>query len=392
VTTGRAGYDGAINSAASGPVVLPNLTGTVSISGTPTVGLALTAGTGGLNGTGAISYQWVRGATAAGAFENISGATGAAYTPAAEDLGKYIRVTAGREGYNGAISSAATGPVEWPPLTGTVSISGTPTVELALTAGTGSLGGTGAISYQWARGATTGGAFANIAGATGATYTLTAADLGKYVRVTVSRAENTGTRTSAAAGPVEWPLTGTVDISGTPEVGSVLTANTGSLDGAGAISYKWQRSNSAAGPFADISGATGATYTLANADRGKHIRVTVTRAERSGTISSNTLKVPGVNFTVDTWINEDGNLLSDAPEDFIVISKSAHESLTVTAAQGMGNIRWRLNGTELSALRGQQKITIEAASYVPGFYNLSMYAEKTGGIPYQINITFVVDN
>jgi uncharacterized repeat protein (TIGR02543 family) len=285
-----------------------------------------------------------------------------------------------------------------PSLTGTVGISGTAKAGEVLTANTGSLGGTGAISYQWERGDSANGAFADIAGAIDATYTLTAADHGKYVRVTVSRAGYDGAKSSAASGPVaaaDLPaLTGSVSITETPKVGLALTANTGGLGGTGAISYQWERSDTAAGGFTPIAGATGASYTLVTADLGQYVRVTASRAGYSGTTSSNTLKVPGVDgaFTVTTWIANDGTLLSDAPEDFIVISKSAQETLTMTAAAGLGNIKWSLNGTELTALRGAPAIAIGAASYIPGFYNLSMYAEKTGGIPYQINITFVVDN
>jgi uncharacterized repeat protein (TIGR02543 family) len=396
VTASRAGYSGTVSSAATGPVALPDLAGTVGITGTAKVGETLTANTDSLGGTGTISYQWAQGDTATGTFADISGATNETYTLTAADQGKYVRATASRAGHSGAISSAATGPVEaLPPLTGTVSVTGTAKEAETLTANTDSLGGTGTISYRWERGDTTDGTFTPIPGATRASYTLTAADSDKYVRVTASRAGHSGAISSAASGPVEGlpPLTGTVSLTGTPEVGEVLTADTGSLDGDGAISYLWQRGNTETGAFANIAEATSETYTPVAADSLKYIRVTASRTGYSGTISSEPLKIPGGDgeFEVVTWIADDGTLLSNAPEDFIVISKSAQENLTVTAAAGLGNIRWRLNGTELSALRDEQAITIEAASYIPGFYNLSMYAERTG-VPYQINITFVVDN
>jgi hypothetical protein len=63
----------------------------------------------------------------------------------------------------------------------------------------------------------------------------------------------------------------------------------------------------------------------------------------------------------------------------------------VTAAAGLQNIKWFLNGAEFLTLRGVQEITIESLSYIPGCYYLSLYAEKDGR-PYQINATFVVDN
>jgi hypothetical protein len=188
-------------------------------------------------------------------------------------------------------------------------------------------------------------------------------------------------------------LTGTVGITGTPKVGEVLTADTGGLDGAGAISHRWQRGDSSGGPFTDIAGAVNQTYTPAAADQGKYVRVTVSRAENSGTVSSAALRIPGTegSFSIATWIDESGTLLSDAPENHIVISKSGRDTLTVTAAVGLDNIKWFLNGAEFLTLRDAPAITIEALSYVPGFYYLSLYAERAG-VPYQINTTFVVDN
>ncbi|MDR1468766.1 MAG: leucine-rich repeat protein [Spirochaetaceae bacterium] len=92
----------------------PALIGPVSArseDGTPQVGLAITADTGGLYGTGAFTYQWQRGGTAGGNFTNIDGATEASYTPVAGDVGKYIRVVVGLAGYSGTQTSAAAGPV-----------------------------------------------------------------------------------------------------------------------------------------------------------------------------------------------------------------------------------------------------------------------------------------
>jgi hypothetical protein len=400
VTVSRSGHSGAISSDATGSVMaadLPALTGTVTVSGTEKVGEVLTANTGSLDGTGAISYQWQRRASADSGFENIAGAANAAYTLAAEDQGKYVRVTVSRAGNNGTISSVAAGPVALPALSGTVTVSGTAAVGETLTANTGSLGGAGAISYQWQRGDSANGAFADIAGAFDASYTLDAADLGKYVRLTVGRSGHSGTISSVAAGPVAAAtlpaLTGMVAISGTVKVGETLTADIGSLGGSGTISYRWERSASETGGFENIPGATNGAYTPVAADGGKYLRVAASRAGNSGTIRSVSVKVPGTggSFAVATWIGADGTLLDNAPEDRIVISKSAGETLAVTAASGMNNIKWFLGGAELTSLRGAQVIAIKAALYVPGFYYLSMYAEKAG-VPYQINITFVVDN
>ena len=69
-------------------------------------------------------------------------------------------------------------------------------------------------------------------------------------------------------------------ITGTAQVGQTLTANIDALGGSGAVSYQWQRGDSADGGFTDISENAGeARYTLTNADLGKYLRVRARRAE-----------------------------------------------------------------------------------------------------------------
>ena len=87
----------------------PDLEGTVSISGTASVGQTLEADISGLQGSGSVSCLWKSGGTA-GTVDTIIGA-GASYLLTAADLGKYITVTASRAGYSGSKTSAAIGPV-----------------------------------------------------------------------------------------------------------------------------------------------------------------------------------------------------------------------------------------------------------------------------------------
>ncbi|MDR2575226.1 MAG: glycoside hydrolase family 5 protein [Treponema sp.] len=74
-------------------------------------------------------------------------------------------------------------------------------------------------------------------------------------------------------------LTGTVSISGTAQVGQTLTAVTISLGGTGTISYQWKRGS------ANI-GANSRTYQVQTADVGLTIKVTVTRAGCTGSVTS----------------------------------------------------------------------------------------------------------
>jgi hypothetical protein len=72
------------------------------------------------------------------------------------------------------------------------------------------LEGSGTLTYQWERGDSADGEFAVITGANNASYTPHATnDLGKYIRVTVSRAGYKGTKTAVtaaavAAAPITW--------------------------------------------------------------------------------------------------------------------------------------------------------------------------------------------
>ena len=69
--------------------------GTVTIWGTPSGGEPLTTTLA--DGDGPVSnltWQWARGSTATGMFDNITGATSDSYTPVATDVAHYLKVTA----------------------------------------------------------------------------------------------------------------------------------------------------------------------------------------------------------------------------------------------------------------------------------------------------------
>src|SRR3954470_25074666 len=98
--------------------------------------------------------------------------------------------------------------------------------------------------------------------------------------VTVLAVAGFSTAASDAAPTNQSPPT----ISGTPTVGSVLTATSGSWNGTTPInySYQWRRCGQNGGSCSNISGANKSTYTLKTADRGNTLRVRVTARNADG--------------------------------------------------------------------------------------------------------------
>lgn len=72
-------------------------------------------------------------------------------------------------------------------------------------------------------------------------------------------------------------------LSGTAQVGSTLLTTNGTWTGSPtSYTYEWQRSASANGTFAAISGATASSYVVTSSDVGQYIRVTVRAQNASG--------------------------------------------------------------------------------------------------------------
>jgi hypothetical protein len=178
-------------------------------------------------------------------------------------------------GISTSVDSSPTATVP-PALTGTVSISGVPVVGQTLTANTGALDGSGTISYQWRRGGT------NISGANSSTYVLVAADAGSTITVTVTRSGYTSSVTSSPTATITFPpLYGSVTIDGICAPGYIIEVVT-NLDGNGTISYTWNRTLNGI----TTTVGTNLTYYVSSSDVGSYISVTVTRSDRSGSVTS----------------------------------------------------------------------------------------------------------
>lgn len=148
-----------------------------------------------------------------------------------------------------------------------------------------------AFSYGWLRCNALGGSCVSIGGATAATYTPVAADVGFTLRGAVTASggpalstEATQVVKAANLGPViaGGTTVATVAanmpaITGTLQVGQVLTSTPGTWAGtAVTISRQWLRCSGTGDQCVAITGATAATYTAVAADRNLRLRVRVT--------------------------------------------------------------------------------------------------------------------
>ena len=252
--------------------------------------------------TGYVILRRDRAIHPTGTFVTITGDTGSADTAYTDDTvepdREYVyRIKAINE--HGQVSEMSdwvrgftpAAPPTDSPATGEPTISGTVRVGQTLTVDTSGIADADGLNnavfaYQWLSDD------ADIGGATGSTYTLVDDDEGRTIKVRVTVTDDVGnetTLTSAATEAVEakrnTAATGRPIISGTVRVGETLTADTtgiGDADGLANVSYSYQWVVTDGGAYIDISGETGATYTLVSADRGLYILVRVSFANDAG--------------------------------------------------------------------------------------------------------------
>ena len=223
-----------------GPVQNSPATGAPTISGTAQVGQTLTADTSGIVDDDGLddvsySYQWIRndGSTDA----DILGKTGPTYVLSNDDVGKTIKVRVSftdDANNNESLTSAATAAAMArpnSPATGAPTISGTAQVGETLAASTTGIADSDGLtnvsySYQWLADD------AEIEDATGSTYEVSVADVGKSIKVRVTFTDdrnNAETLTSA--------VTATVAAKPDPLTAS-LSNNPASHDGSAGFTFE----------------------------------------------------------------------------------------------------------------------------------------------------------
>jgi hypothetical protein len=101
--------------------------------------------------------------------------------------------------------------------------------------------------------------------------------------------------------------------------------------------------------------------------------------------------VPGkADIVIAAWVDEDGNLIT-GNQGPVSISKTAEDTVTVTAAAELENIQWSIDTVPIGPPRGTAgSITIEAANYPVGTYILGLLAYKNG-VPYSTTLEVRID-
>ena len=254
-------------------------------------------------------------------------------------------------------------------------VAGTAKVGKKLTAKAGEWKPTNAtLSYAWViKGVTVG---------TSSSYTIAPADLGSTIALTVT-ATKAGyaplTKTSKSTAKV---AKGTVTapkqkLTGTTKVGSTLTAVVGAWKPASAtLSYKWLRDGKV------IAGQSGATYTLAAADKGKKVSVKVTGA------------APGyVSASVKSALKKIGaGVLAPASAPVVTGTAKVGETLTATSADWapVGTVvtfQWNADKKPITGATGLtlvvpgsvagKKLTLTATGKKSGYTTLTKTSAST---------------
>ena len=349
-------------------------TGAPAISGVAQVGETLTADTSGIvdadgleNVTqnslwginkgliiGAVyGYQWLADEA------EIEDATRSTYILADGDEGKAIKVRVSFTddgGHRETLTSAATAAVAQPnaPATGLPTVSGKARVGETLTVDTSGISDENGLddatfTHQWITDDSV------VVGTGTRAYTPTGGDQGKAVKVRVSFSDDAGnweTRTSAQTAAVEAransPATGLPTITGTAVIGETLTADTSGIQDANgldnvAFHYQWLGDDTA------IDRAAGITYTLADSDKGKTIRVRVTFTDDVGNEESLTSAASGAVLTEPVF----GDGPPGAPRNLTISAGDRELTLSWEPPEDNGNapatryrIEWRIDGKD----------------------------------------------
>jgi hypothetical protein len=149
-------------------------------------------------------------------------------------------------------------------------------------------------------------------------------------------------------------------ISGTPRVGTALTANVGTWTGdlGATTTYKWQTSTDGA-TWTDISGATATTYTPVAADATNYLRVIITKTTSAGTASGTSAATAKVQTASGASIISGGKLTG--------------LTSTVPNDAGLYNVTLATNNLSATMTLG----TTTGLTVIPGYASTASYMAST---------------
>ena len=148
------------------------------------------------------------------------------------------------------------------------------------------------VTWQWASGGSATGPWTSIGGATNATYTPLANDVGNYLQVTASYTDasfGSDSLSAVTSDPVAAETVGgtpgTLALSPTTQLtsGDSVMATLTDADNPTNQAWQWQRSANGSTNWSNIPNATSASYITTADDAGNYLRATVTYDDSSGT-------------------------------------------------------------------------------------------------------------
>ncbi len=295
------------------PATAPVNTAAPAVSGPAQAGQILVTSAGSWAGSPppTFTYQWQRCNSSGSGCVILYGQQSTTYAVSDADVGATMRtlVTATNGAGTATAQSAQTAVISVagsaPRATAQGTVGGTLAVGHTLTVST-SWTGTSPIAYsfQWER-CDTAGHCAAIPGATGQTYVPTGSDVGYRLRALVTGRNAFGSSslysnlTSAAIAtsggrPV---LVTAPSVTGTAQVGAVLTTSNGTWSSSTSLryAYVWLRCDGQGNACSAVSGATGQTWKVPADAAGHTVRAQVTAINGGGSTAAQSIAyvVPG---------------------------------------------------------------------------------------------------
>jgi hypothetical protein len=189
---------------ATASAAAPTNTAPPTVTGTEQQGKILTAHNGTWTGSPTFTYRWQRCDSDGTGCGNIDNAAAKTYTLTSTDVGRTVRVNVTGTNKDGqaTASSKVTAVISGtaaPANTARPTVSGTPRPGEELTAATGTWSnGVRTYAFQWQHCDAAGANCNDVAGATGRTYGVRAADLGDTIRVSVTATNLVGSNTATS--------------------------------------------------------------------------------------------------------------------------------------------------------------------------------------------------